>query len=623
MRRLVNIYSHRNYDDYTTCKILSDDLTEYVKESAPVHVKKCEEMMKKLNIQIEPGSVRSSLNIPNPEELLKSKKCEGVCKNDVLLDDLDKFFNLMKKRPTLTVNKPPPKFNSGEPVRSVKMQVDESGDLVFDMNFKRKKALDQNTPNNQQFQAPSTSGNQWSSHNVRATDYQASSLPNYQPNNFKPAETVTSNAFNPYGGVKRRTDDTGGNNFFKRPPNLPNRGQERNEPNAFAARNDFITANDELNIQYNKKYGGGNQNDNMTYNVNPSGGLRRSLGGRRTVTNKFVPPFANQDNYVDRSASSNETNEISGLDGIEASHPSLKNVEPKMIEAIMNEIIDQGDKVEWHCIAGLEYAKKMLQEAVVLPILRPDIFTGLRQPPRGVLLFGPPGTGKTMIGKCIASQSNSTFFSISASSLTSKWIGEGEKMVRALFAVAAAKQPSVVFIDEVDSLLCQRSESEHESSRRMKTEFLVQLDGASTMEKDRILIVGATNRPQELDEAARRRFVKRLYIPLPEYPARREILYSLLSSINHVITESQFDEIATRADGFSGADMKVLCQEAVMGPIRSISFTDMQNMSADGVRPVTFTDFLDAQKCVRASVSQDDIQQYVDWTNKYGSGSGQ
>ena len=122
-----------------------------------------------------------------------------------------------------------------------------------------------------------------------------------------------------------------------------------------------------------------------------------------------------------------------------------------------------------------------------------------------MLLFGPPGTGKTLIGKCIASQSGSTFFSISASSLTSKWIGEGEKMVRALFAVARVHQPSVVFIDEIDSLLSQRSESEHEASRRIKTEFLVQLDGATTEGEERILVVGATNRPQELDEAARRR----------------------------------------------------------------------------------------------------------------------
>lgn len=108
-------------------------------------------------------------------------------------------------------------------------------------------------------------------------------------------------------------------------------------------------------------------------------------------------------------------------------------------------------------------------------MLRPDIFTGLRRPPKGILLFGPPGTGKTLIGKCIASQSNSTFFSISASSLTSKWIGESEKMVRALFAVAKCHQPAVVFVDEIDSLLKQRNDSEHECTRRIKTEFLVQL----------------------------------------------------------------------------------------------------------------------------------------------------
>lgn len=156
-----------------------------------------------------------------------------------------------------------------------------------------------------------------------------------------------------------------------------------------------------------------------------------------------------------------------------------------------------------------------------------------------------------------------------------------------------------------------------------QTEFLVQLDGAGTAEKDRILIVGATNRPQELDEAARRRFVKRLYIPLPQLTARREIMVNLLSSINHVITESHLEEIASRTDGYSGADMKVLCQEAVMGPVRSISFTDMRNVAVDSVRPVNFNDFLNALSCVRASVSPDDLQQYIDWNNTYGSGGGQ
>lgn len=120
-----------------------------------------------------------------------------------------------------------------------------------------------------------------------------------------------------------------------------------------------------------------------------------------------------------------------------------------------------------------------------------------------------------MIAKCIASESKATFFNISASSLTSKWIGEGEKMVRALFAYARVCSPSVVFIDEVDSLLTKRNHNEHDSTRKMKTEFLVQLDGAKVTDKDRVIIVGATNRPQELDDAAKRRFSRKLYIPLP------------------------------------------------------------------------------------------------------------
>lgn len=124
--------------------------------------------------------------------------------------------------------------------------------------------------------------------------------------------------------------------------------------------------------------------------------------------------------------------------------------------------------IDWNDIAGLDYAKNLIIEAVIYPMIRPDLYTGIREPTRGILLFGPPGTGKTLIGKCIASQSNATFFSISASSLTSKYIGEGEKLVRALFALAAVHEPSVVFIDEIDSLLCQRSDTEHESSRRLK-----------------------------------------------------------------------------------------------------------------------------------------------------------
>jgi len=168
-------------------------------------------------------------------------------------------------------------------------------------------------------------------------------------------------------------------------------------------------------------------------------------------------------------------------------------------------------------------------ELVCWPMKRPDLFTGLRRGPNGLLLFGPPGnyifyfsafmsftqirtstgTGKTLIGKAIAHESGATFFSISSSSLTSKWIGEGEKLVRTLFAVAAVSEPAVVFIDEIDSLLTARKADENEASRRIKTEFLVQLDGTGTSGQGRVLAIGATNRPHELDDAARRRFVKR------------------------------------------------------------------------------------------------------------------
>jgi SpoVK/Ycf46/Vps4 family AAA+-type ATPase len=150
----------------------------------------------------------------------------------------------------------------------------------------------------------------------------------------------------------------------------------------------------------------------------------------------------------------------------------LRNLDPKMIETIENEIIGSVSSLTWEDIAGLEHAKSAINEMVVWPMLRPDIFTGLRGPPKGLLLFGPPGTGKTLIGKCIAAQCKATFFSISSSSLTSKWVGDGEKLVRALFAVAMVHEPAVVFIDEIDSLLTHRVDGENEATRRIKTGVL-------------------------------------------------------------------------------------------------------------------------------------------------------
>ncbi|KYQ56851.1 Fidgetin-like protein 1 [Trachymyrmex zeteki] len=365
----------------------------------------------------------------------------------------------------------------------------------------------------------------------------------------------------------------------------------------------FRSARDELYIQEMKK--------------NKSA-PKKTLGGRGAVNSQFICPFKR-----DNEESTQSYNTPQGKANEEMEDERLKNIDPNMIELIKNEIMDSGKTITWDDIAGLEYIKKIIKEVVVFPMLRPDIFTGLRRPPKGILLFGPPGTGKTLIGKCIASQSKSTFFSISASSLTSKWIGDGEKMVRALFAVAKVHQPSVVFIDEIDSLLTQRSETEHESSRRLKTEFLVQLDGAATSEEDRILIVGATNRPQELDEAARRRLVKRLYVPLPELEARKQIINNLLKSVNHDLNDEDIMKIAEKSVGYSGADMTNLCKEASMEPIRSISFSQLEDIRMEEVRHITNSDFEQALINVRPSVSQSDLKIYIEWDRIYGSGTAQ
>ncbi|KAI8818950.1 P-loop containing nucleoside triphosphate hydrolase protein [Fimicolochytrium jonesii] len=250
-------------------------------------------------------------------------------------------------------------------------------------------------------------------------------------------------------------------------------------------------------------------------------------------------------------------------------------------------------------------------------MMRPDIFKGLRAPAKGVLLFGPPGTGKTLIGKCIASQCNASFFSISASSLTSKWIGDGEKMVRTLFAVAREQQPSVIFVDEIDSLLSQRTDGEHDASRRIKTEFLVQFDGCGTRNEDRVLLLGATNRPHEIDEAARRRFRKKLYIPLPEGEARKKIVLNGLSTLSHNLSAEDVEIVVQRTEGYSGSDMDGLIREASLGPIRCIE--NIVEFDASHIRPVTVDDFTDALSQVRASVSSTELELYVKFDKAFGS----
>jgi len=226
--------------------------------------------------------------------------------------------------------------------------------------------------------------------------------------------------------------------------------------------------------------------------------------------------------------------------------------------------------VSWDDVAGLEMAKEALKEAVILPIKFPHLFTGKRTPWRGILLFGPPGTGKSYLAKAVATEAgNSTFFSVSSSDLVSKWLGESEKLVKNLFELAREHKPSIIFIDEVDSLCGSRSENESESARRIKTEFLVQMQGVGS-NNDGILVLGATNIPWTLDAAIRRRFEKRIYIPLPEAHARTHMFHLHLGNTPHQISEKDFKDLGARTEGYSGADIGIVVRDALMQPVRKV-----------------------------------------------------
>jgi len=246
--------------------------------------------------------------------------------------------------------------------------------------------------------------------------------------------------------------------------------------------------------------------------------------------------------------------------------PDKKKFETQLEGAILMET----PNIKWSDVAGLDGAKESLKEAVILPVKFPHLFTGKRKPWRGILLFGPPGTGKSYLAKAVATEANnSTFLSVSSSDLVSKWLGESEKLVKTLFSLARDKKPSIIFIDEVDALCGSRSENESESARRIKTEFLVQMQGVGN-HNEGILVLGATNIPWALDSAIRRRFEKRIYIPLPEAPARAVMFNLHLGSTPHSLSEQDIRELGMRTEGYSGADISVVVRDALMQPVRKV-----------------------------------------------------
>lgn len=281
----------------------------------------------------------------------------------------------------------------------------------------------------------------------------------------------------------------------------------------------------------------------------------------------------------------------------------------------------------------MEEAKQIVKEAIVLPLLVPELFTDTLKPWKGVLLYGPPGTGKTMLAKAVATCSHTTFFHISSSVITSKHFGESEKLIRALFAVARHYSPSTIFFDEVDAIMGERKDGEHDVMRRIKTELLQQMDGLNSSAADasssstsqQVTVLAATNRPWDLDEAMRRRLEKRVYIPLPNEKDREAMLR--LATKDMLLDPSvDLAEVAAQTERFSGADVVQVVRGAAMEPLRRLlkdkspqEIAEMRERKELVRSAVTALDFRAALEKTLPSVAVESLAQHEAWGKSFGS----
>jgi vacuolar protein-sorting-associated protein 4 len=287
-------------------------------------------------------------------------------------------------------------------------------------------------------------------------------------------------------------------------------------------------------------------------------------------------------------------------------------------DSIASAIISQKPDITLKDVAGLHRAKRALREAIVLPLMRPDLFTGSRQPWRGILLHGPPGCGKTMIAKATAGDIDATFFNISAATLVSKYLGESEKLVKKLYEMAKEKQPSIIFIDEVDSLTQSRGDGEHDAMRRVKTQLLTSMEGIASNKEDRVVTIGATNVPWEIDSAFRRRFQKRIYVPLPDIEAR-EVIFKVNSKGIELDDSVNFNNLAEISQGYSGSDIANICRDAVMSPIRELDSSDLIHDKNISARAVVQSDYETAIEGVSKSVSGRELVRFEKWNEEFGA----
>lgn len=287
-------------------------------------------------------------------------------------------------------------------------------------------------------------------------------------------------------------------------------------------------------------------------------------------------------------------------------------------------IMKEKPNISWEEVVGLDDAKNALRESIVYPAKRPDLFPlGW---PRGMLLYGPPGCGKTILAAATASEIDGYFINVDAASMMSKWLGEAEKNVSKLFTMArglAEKEglPVILFVDEVDSLLGNRN-SEVGGEIRVKNQFLTEMDGINGKGKDlKLYVIGATNKPWSLDWPFLRRFTKRIYVSLPTLEARIN-LFDLYTAPLRKEEKVKSVELAKMADGYSASDIKDICQSAQLMVVNDLfhnpAFLEpVVGEDRSQPRPITMSDFKEIISRRKPSVSMEMIRAYYKWSDQF------
>ena len=314
-------------------------------------------------------------------------------------------------------------------------------------------------------------------------------------------------------------------------------------------------------------------------------------------------------------------------------YPDGNGPDADLINMIESSVISQNPNISFEDIAGLEEAKDSLRMNVICPLTMTEYFKKIRTPPKGMLLFGPPGTGKTMLAKAIATTGKTTFCYVHPTVLASKWKGDSEKLVRILFEMARFYAPTTIFIDEIDSVLSSRSSNEHESSRKVKVQFFIEIDGVCSAnvnqdgEIPKVFILGATNRPWDLDEAILRRLTKRIYIPLPDRNARLQLFHLKMRGIN-VSNDIDYDFLVSKTENYNSDDIESVCKDAAMAPFQR-KYANLKGKETEEElrqiekelldEPITMNDFRQALAKISPSSSTQFLSQYAEWTKAHGS----